>query len=213
MGRPGRRPAAPQGRRADRLRTQSLRKAARRARKGRAASNRALDSFDKDGSTIHFQRFDLQVKAHLIDLATVATVADDRPSEPAARQGPQKPRPPAPPPIREPRRRPPKPPAPRSEPAPPKNEDAPPLVAALKEWRLAEARRRRTPAFHILYRPHPRSDRRRPAARRRRAARGPRNRPRNRRQIRRRHPQGSRRKRLSFAGGLAERHARLGPLS
>ena len=111
------------------------------------------DSFDKDGSTIHFQRFDLQVKAHLIDLATAATVADDGGERPAAKTRKQS----HPAPVKtaaaksEKTKRAAKPEkAPRTTSRGESQGEVPELVAALKEWRLAEARRRRTPAFQIL---------------------------------------------------------------
>jgi DNA topoisomerase-3 len=110
------------------------------------------DSFDKDGSTIHFQRFDLQVKAHLIDLATVATVADDGAERPAAKTKkkahPASVKAAAKPEKAKPAAKPEKAPRPRSSGK--SQGEVPELVAALKEWRLAEARRRRTPAFQIL---------------------------------------------------------------
>jgi len=108
------------------------------------------DSFEKEGATIHFQRFDLQVKAHTIDLAKVATVADD--GTPSAKSKAKK------------KAHPLSAPAPKSSPSTagtrksaasaPRSKKSelalPQLVVALKEWRLKEARRRRTPAFQIL---------------------------------------------------------------
>lgn len=109
------------------------------------------DVFEKEGSKIHFQRFDLQVKAHTVDLASQATMADDGEKTGTKSKTKKKAHPASVKTTKStyPAEKPPKATVAKSR-STPQRPGAPSLVQALKEWRLAEARRRRVPAFQIL---------------------------------------------------------------
>ncbi len=139
------RPAVPRGRRrGPRRRRAAERKRFERLLGGLAAAGLLRvtgDSFEKDGRTIHFQRAVLTPEGYRGDpeAAERVRIAEDpaaAPSKTRTRKGRRGREAAAP--------------AGRAGAASAASEAPPDLVAALRAWRLAEARRRQIPAFRIL---------------------------------------------------------------